>query len=373
MVEEPEETVVNVLPVGSSTPETNARSHGRKAVASVLIVAALVAAFMGGRVTAASTAAVPETTLEMTGKTALELRNNNGQDIRSSLPQELSKIWAAIEGLQADVGTQTTAFINQLNQESADREAALTQLNVSMQTSVANIEDAVTTTSANLTAELQLEASSRAQAVAAASTELQNNIDSLGTSINADLSDEAASREVSDSRLENILACRPGLVRDPNDDSKCMPCAENQFWSAISGGCSDCPAHSTATPGSTSCTCDSGFAETTDGQCEDVNECLDNLCGDDAVCTNTEGSFTCQCNFGSVMEDGVCISGAISSMEGTLRALTNRGQHGGRVLNAITRDEAGTLFYTQTQTFSSREGTAIAKIIVRSLAPLTAC
>jgi len=209
------------------------------------------------------------------------------------------------------------------------------QLNVSLQTSFTNVEDALATTSTNFTSELQLEVSGRVQALAEASTTLQNSIDSLGTTSNADLSNEAASREASDSRLENILSCRPGFIRDPNDSTKCITCRENQFWSARVGGCSDCPAHSTATPGSTSCTCDSGFAETTDGQCEDVDECQDaTACSDNAECTNTEGSFTCQS------------TASINDMEGNFYALTSTSTGQGHEVHGVTLDEVGDVFFT---------------------------
>ena len=39
----------------------------------------------------------------------------------------------------------------------------------------------------------------------------------------------------------------------------------------------------------------------------DINECdnIPNVCSDDAVCENTNGSFTCSCHAGSKLENDV--------------------------------------------------------------------
>ena len=54
--------------------------------------------------------------------------------------------------------------------------------------------------------------------------------------------------------------------------------------------------------------CPTGFYW--DGKtCADVNECTEDTkpCPADATCTNTDGSYTCTCNFGS-SEDGSCVN-----------------------------------------------------------------
>ncbi|XP_040043009.2 adhesion G protein-coupled receptor E5 [Gasterosteus aculeatus] len=61
------------------------------------------------------------------------------------------------------------------------------------------------------------------------------------------------------------------------------------------------------TLGSFNCQCEKGYREksglvnfTLDGQCQDINECIDggNICGPNASCSNTLGSYKCLCHFG---------------------------------------------------------------------------
>merc|ERR1712113_697123 len=41
--------------------------------------------------------------------------------------------------------------------------------------------------------------------------------------------------------------------------------------------------------------------------CEDVDECANNPCGDNAACTNTDGGFQCICDAGFVKKNGACV------------------------------------------------------------------
>ena len=59
----------------------------------------------------------------------------------------------------------------------------------------------------------------------------------------------------------------------------------------------------TNTHGSFECTCDDGF----DGSpCIDIDECAESPCSPDAACINTEGSFECECNTGYAGDGFVC-------------------------------------------------------------------
>ena len=49
---------------------------------------------------------------------------------------------------------------------------------------------------------------------------------------------------------------------------------------------------------------------------EDIDECIEGTddCDDNAVCTNTEGSFTCECESGYTGNGRIC-SGKLSCIE----------------------------------------------------------
>jgi hypothetical protein len=82
-------------------------------------------------------------------------------------------------------------------------------------------------------------------------------------------------------------------------------------------GISSCPAEALCsnTNGSFTCTCTSGFSG---DQCDDDDECTNGVavCHEDASCTNDRGSFSCVCNQGFVGSgptceiDEYCVTGA---------------------------------------------------------------
>ena len=39
----------------------------------------------------------------------------------------------------------------------------------------------------------------------------------------------------------------------------------------------------------------------------DIDECKENICGEKGNCTNTEGSYTCQCEEGYTIDEQGCI------------------------------------------------------------------
>ncbi|XP_071101363.1 uncharacterized protein [Haliotis cracherodii] len=71
-----------------------------------------------------------------------------------------------------------------------------------------------------------------------------------------------------------------------------------------------CPTNSDCinAPGSYYCDCHTGYQDSGNGRCEDINECLSttvSVC--DHVCNNTIGSYLCSCNKGFVLEGkGTC-------------------------------------------------------------------
>lgn len=86
-------------------------------------------------------------------------------------------------------------------------------------------------------------------------------------------------------------------------ECQCQPPYQLVGGNCILAGCSNgnkCPNGAeciSITGGVSYCACPKGFRTQTDGSCEDIDECSENqqACGYDAVCTNTEGGFNCDC------------------------------------------------------------------------------
>ena len=50
--------------------------------------------------------------------------------------------------------------------------------------------------------------------------------------------------------------------------------------------------------------CTKGYvANPKTGQCENINECDQGLCGEDAECADTPGSFMCVCKDGKTLDE----------------------------------------------------------------------
>ena len=60
-------------------------------------------------------------------------------------------------------------------------------------------------------------------------------------------------------------------------------------------------------PGTVECKCKDGYASDENGDCSDVDECIDveGTCSTMQTCTNTIGSFECGCNDGWIIFDGI--------------------------------------------------------------------
>ena len=81
--------------------------------------------------------------------------------------------------------------------------------------------------------------------------------------------------------------------------------------SAVSSINADCKTASDRT-GEKTCTCKTGF-QRVNGVCSDIDECNDqNDCDPNATCSNTEGSYSCDCLQGFYGDGKTCQKGYTS-------------------------------------------------------------
>ena len=78
------------------------------------------------------------------------------------------------------------------------------------------------------------------------------------------------------------------------------------------GECDDrsCPSgKQCVSPTTNDCECKPGFSQIkSENFCRDIDECVNTeVCPDSAVCMNTEGSYTCQCDKGFIYEGDLCV------------------------------------------------------------------
>ncbi|XP_071552987.1 uncharacterized protein [Panulirus ornatus] len=101
--------------------------------------------------------------------------------------------------------------------------------------------------------------------------------------------------------VEAMCMCNPGWTYDPSDISAgCVDLDECIAGGRPSGQCGD-NAVCTNTLGSFSCQCPAGFSGSPYTKCLDVDECRrPGVCGVGALCSNTVGSYTCSCPPGTV-------------------------------------------------------------------------
>ncbi|XP_064386538.1 sushi, von Willebrand factor type A, EGF and pentraxin domain-containing protein 1-like isoform X2 [Halichondria panicea] len=112
-----------------------------------------------------------------------------------------------------------------------------------------------------------------------------------------------------------MVTCPPGQERRGGNDVRiCVRDGRSTVgvWTGTAPICADidecsgahgCDQICTNTSGSYTCDCNSGYRLATDGRgCDDIDECAGpNIC-QLQVCTNTEGSFTCGCEAGYVLD-----------------------------------------------------------------------
>jgi cysteine-rich repeat protein len=114
-----------------------------------------------------------------------------------------------------------------------------------------------------------------------------------------------------------------GNLRNDDTDGDGIPdyldvCGDGRAATAIDEACDD--GNAVNGDGCTNeCQIEDGWRCEKVGPCTDIDECKsgEDVCGDNATCKNTEGSFECPCNFGFEMSaDGACEPGADSDDDG---------------------------------------------------------
>lgn len=125
-----------------------------------------------------------------------------------------------------------------------------------------------------------------------------------------------ATRPTAGSNCPSGLDCGAGFCVEANAVGQCVcftgyavrvgttTCVDDNECS-VAGSC-HVNASCTNTRGSFKCECSTGF--TGDGiSCSDISECLTSPCQANATCENTVGSFTCTCQLGFIESgDGNC-------------------------------------------------------------------
>ncbi len=114
--------------------------------------------------------------------------------------------------------------------------------------------------------------------------------------------------------------CGAGYEPATGDDGKPTCVATSNICDNTPGACTDQPhTHCVPNDDSYSCECDSGYDRGTgmfaSQTCNDIDECSRNaeICGTNATCKNTEGSYICTCQDGSTVEGAACPENACNS------------------------------------------------------------
>lgn len=101
--------------------------------------------------------------------------------------------------------------------------------------------------------------------------------------------------------IEAYCVCEAGWTFDPTDIAAgCIDINECDTSVGPVGRCGN-NARCSNTPGSFSCQCPEGYTGDAYKQCTDIDECLlENACGTGADCINRDGSYSCECPEGSI-------------------------------------------------------------------------
>lgn len=95
---------------------------------------------------------------------------------------------------------------------------------------------------------------------------------------------------------EAYCVCEEGWTYDPSDISKgCIDIDNCDSMYGPSGMCGT-NAICTNTPGTYECSCPPGFSGDPQRECKQIDFCSrSNICGENSLCTNTRGSYECYC------------------------------------------------------------------------------
>ncbi|GMR47411.1 hypothetical protein PMAYCL1PPCAC_33466, partial [Pristionchus mayeri] len=100
--------------------------------------------------------------------------------------------------------------------------------------------------------------------------------------------------------------CPKGMTADPYGGTKCRECKNNNECCEQPGICGE-NAQCIDTIGSFNCLCMEGFGKgPNNDNCTDKNECEKHPCGHFSKCNNTIGSYECICVDGYKMVNGEC-------------------------------------------------------------------
>ncbi|KAJ1494346.1 hypothetical protein T484DRAFT_1765703, partial [Baffinella frigidus] len=112
--------------------------------------------------------------------------------------------------------------------------------------------------------------------------------------------------------LQACAVCQPGTY-SPGREDACRDCPAGNFSNGTGAvECETCPEHSASERGSALCTCSDGWVDDEDGGCMNDDECnadsenSSHTCHASANCTDTQGSFTCECTPGFVGNGTAC-------------------------------------------------------------------
>ena len=92
---------------------------------------------------------------------------------------------------------------------------------------------------------------------------------------------------------ECLWECKTGFTKN-EDETECIKDGEEDPCDGI-----NCEGNSKCVEGK--CICDAGFQKIGNEECMDINECSTNNGGCAQICTNTEGSFECNCESGYIL------------------------------------------------------------------------
>ena len=86
-----------------------------------------------------------------------------------------------------------------------------------------------------------------------------------------------------------LCICKNGYKLGGIDCQDIDECSTNEYTCPTNSECSN-------TDGSYECECRIGYVKNESEECDDIDECFFDPCHSDATCVNLDGTFTCHCN-----------------------------------------------------------------------------